>query len=143
MLHISATLGNILLLLVLMRFRGWRTWPWIFWAQTVSIALMAAHNWQMNHDWTGYVRWWNSFDIANLVIEMLYLVDLRKRPLGFSVFAALGIFTCLEYAVAEAGFGPVARQMLLVRCWTDMAAVYLLLWIIIRSGGTAHAAQTL
>lgn len=89
------------------------------------------------------MRWWNSFDIANVLVEMLYLIDLRERRLGFSVFASLGIYTCVEYAVAETGYGALARQMLIVRAWTDCFAMYLLAWIIMRSGGNNHAAQAL
>lgn len=103
----------------------------MWWSQVISMALLLYHNHQLYSDPEAFKRWQQSFDIANIVIEMLYLIDLKKcSPFTFSIFAGIGLFTCIEYATFEAGHRDLANQFWYVRVWTDCVALYLLSWVI-------------
>lgn len=143
MLHLAATLGNALLCMALFIRCGWSRWKWVFWAQLVSMGLLVGHNWMLYHvSHATFRRWWFAFDIANVLVEIAYLMDLRAFPLTFSVFAALVIETCIEYGVFEAGNRTMANQMLFVRQWCDCGAIYLLSWVILSAGGLSNARRT-
>lgn len=149
MLHLLCTVGNVLLCYVLL-FR-WRQWKWIAFAQAVSMALLLWHNVELYAYPEEFRRWQQGFDIANMLVEVLYLIDLKKSlPFTFSVFAGIGLFTCFEYATFEAGHREMANQLWYVRVWADCFAMYLLSGVIIRQEvphelrrtGQAQAAPT-
>ena len=136
MLHNLATIGNIVLLLSLMRKRGWKTWPFIWWAQVASMLLLIAHNLQLHYFTPDQFRArWQAFDIANILIELIYLIDLRVCcPGTFSLFTSLSLMAFMEYGMAEVGSNRDANLLWHVRVWADMFGMFWLAWIVSSTG---------